>query len=214
MSDESLTAGERKRLYALLIVAAPVTNQQLRERTGLSLEGAARQRLNDLKLVESHKPGRSFVHELTDKGWAWCKQEMAAPLPERDPGGKIFQALLNTLDRFIAHSRTPVEKIFQPLSEAAPPVPAGEVIDVDARVRAAYGELTLGPEAWVGLARLRRHLSDVVQADLDAALHRLNRAQEISLVADADQRRLTPEDRAAAIRIGGEDRHLLKVEGA
>jgi hypothetical protein len=214
MPDDSLTVGQRKRLFALLIVAAPVTNRQLREQTGLALEGVDRHRLNDLKLVESHQPGRAFVHELTDKGWLWCKQEMAAPLPERDPGGKIFQALLNTLDRFIAQSRTPVEQIFQPLAETATPAVADQVIDVDARIRAAYGELSPGPEAWVGLARLRRHLSDVVQGDLDAALHRLNRAQEISLVADADQRRLTPEDKAAAVRIGGEDRHLLKVESA
>jgi hypothetical protein len=207
MPEQSLTAGERKRLFALLIVARAVTNRELREQTGLTLEGGFRERLNALGYAESTKSGRAFVHELTGRGQNWCQHQLSAPLPERDPGGKLFQALLNTLDRYVEKSGVPLLKIFQP----APAVVVGRTVDVDDRIRAAYGQLTPGPGAWVRLAHLRKHLGDVVQADLDAALVRLNGADDVMIAPDSIQRGLTREDRDAAVRIGGEERHLLKV---
>lgn len=215
MPDKSLTAAERKRLFALLIVAMPVTNREMREQTGLELERGVRERLNELKLVETHKRGQAYVNELTEDGWGWCKRQMTAPLPARDPGGKPFQALLNALDRYLDRSETPLSEVFHPApSGAASAVGStspGEILDVDERIRAAYGELAPGPGAYIRLTQLRRHLKDVVQADLDAALQRLNGSPGVVIVPDSDQRGLTPADRAAAVRIGGEDRHLLKV---
>ena len=76
-----------------------------------------------------------------------------------------------------------------------------------------YRELRPAPQAWVRLAHLRARLENVVQSDLDAALGRLNRASDVNLVSDADQRNLTPEDRVAAVKLGGEDKHLLMIEG-
>jgi hypothetical protein len=205
---DALTAAEQKRLLALMMAAAEVTNRELREQTGYELERAPRERLNELKLVQSRKQGQAFVHELTDLGWARCRAELAGPLPERiDANGKFIHALLGQLDR--ALSRSGLQ-----LADLASPTPAAvtEVVDVDAQIRQAYGELKPGPGAWVRLARLRKHLEGVVQADeLDAALIRLNNEPDISIFPDSDQRRLTAEDRAAAVRIGGEERHLLKV---
>jgi hypothetical protein len=65
--------------------------------------------------------------------------------------------------------------------------------------------------AWVSMPQLRAELPDIPRADLDAALIAATRDRDIVITADADERRLTAEDRAAAVRIGGEDHHLIKL---
>jgi len=236
MSDRSVTSSERKRLFALMVVATEVTNRDLRRLTGFDLDRTTRERLKEFKLIQSWMVRGAFVHELTDKGWAWCRDEMAAPLPEgRDPSGKLLQALLNSLNQFFLRSEiTPSEIFGAAYSSTTDGRPADETVvaertgkamdepngnenvhigDLDDRIRAAYRELRPQPGAWVRLARIRRHLEDVVQADLDDALRRLNSAPGVVIAPDSDQGRLSPEDRAAAVRIGGEDNHLLLVEG-
>jgi hypothetical protein len=213
MSDESLTGRERAVLFALMAVASEISNPELRARTGLDLTGPSRLKLNDLKLVESRTLGRSLAHELTDRGWARCRAIMSEPLPGRtDSGGKAMHAVFEGLDRFLRRANLQLADVFTVLPNDPDAYQPGEVIDVDARIRAAYAALTPEPGAWVRLAHLRRHLEEIVQADLDAALGRLNRASDVVIAPDSDQRRLTPEDRAAALRIGGEDKHLLMIE--
>ena len=58
--------------------ARKLSNAELEALIGIRLEGKERRKLNDLKLVESEKPGRRFVHELSDAGWRWCAEELAA----------------------------------------------------------------------------------------------------------------------------------------
>lgn len=210
MPDHSLTAAERKRLLALMLVTREVTNRELREQTGVILEKDVRVALEKLGLVDVRQPGRALVHELTDAGWARCKVELSAPLAER--GDKFTHALLVQLESYLARSDLQLADFFA--SSPDRKGPADEVIAVDARIRAAYGALAPGPDAWLRLTRLRAHLNDVVKEDLDAALRRLHRTADVVIVPDSDQRRLTPEDRSAAVRIGGEERHLLKVTGS
>jgi hypothetical protein len=213
MPDESLTGRERAVLLALMAVATEISNPDLRQRTGLDLTGSSRLKLNDLKLVESRQVGRALVHELSDKGWARCRTLASESLPSRpDSGGKALRAVLAGLDRFLKRSNLQLADVFKPLP--TPDAGPRDTADVDARVRAAYAALTPEPGAWIRLARLRRHLEDVVRADLDAALGRLNRASDVIIAPDSDQRRLNAEDRAAALRIGGEDKHLLMIEAS
>lgn len=219
MPDQSLTARERAVLFVLMAEATEVSNPELRERVGYVLDGAPRRRLNEFKLVESRKVGRPFVHELTDDGWAWCRAAIAEPIAlDTDINGRTLHAVLAGVQRFLDRSNQKLSDVFQPGPPAASltnPAPAAvEPIDVDARIRAAYGQLSPGPGAGVSLARLRKHLEDVVHTDLDAALRRLNRTPGVTITADPDQRTLTAEDKAAALHIGGEDKHLLMIESS
>jgi hypothetical protein len=86
---DELSARERAVLFTLLSQARKLSNAELEALIGIRLEGRERRRLNDLKLVESEKPGRSFVHELSDGGWQWCADEVA--------GGPFGRA--NSLER-------------------------------------------------------------------------------------------------------------------
>jgi len=74
---DELSARERAALFALLAAARKLSNSELEAQIGMRLEGKERRKLNDLKLVESEKPGREFVHELSDAGWRWCADELA-----------------------------------------------------------------------------------------------------------------------------------------
>jgi hypothetical protein len=78
MSEKRLGIKERAALLALMAAAREVSNGELQEVTGFSLTGEARRKLNEMKLVESNKSGRSFAHALTDDGWAWCAKELSA----------------------------------------------------------------------------------------------------------------------------------------
>ena len=89
MHHDELSARERAVLFTLLSQARKLSNTELEALIGIRLEGRERRRLNDLKLVESDKPGRAFVHELSDSGWQWCADEVA--------GGPFGRA--NSLER-------------------------------------------------------------------------------------------------------------------
>src|ERR1700678_2605716 len=75
---DELSARERAVLFALLAEARKLSNTELQALIGIRLDGKERRKLNDLKLVESEKPGRAFTHELSDAGWRWCADELIA----------------------------------------------------------------------------------------------------------------------------------------
>lgn len=205
MPAQSLTLKERAVLLALLAEARPLTNTELREAAGLTLDGASRYKLNDLKLVTSEKAGRSFVHELTDDGTAWCAKELGAERPERagSIGGALY-AVLSGLQRYLQRTGQVLADLFPGAEPES---------DVEARIRTAYRKLSSASGLpWVGLAALRAELPDVAREDVDAALQQLSRQPGIHVQAEANQQALRDADHEAAVRFGGSSRHLLKIE--
>jgi hypothetical protein len=197
--DDQLTLRERTTLLALMAEARELTNAELRALAGFTLDGPARRRLNEQKLVASRKVGRGFTHELTDDGWAWCREELSAPRPARAGfGGGALYALLAGLDRYLARSGLQLSDAFRP--------------DVEKQVRAAYRRVGR-PDEWVALAALRAELPDVPRTAVDAELERLAATPGVHVRAASDQKALTAADHAAAVRFGGDDRHLLMIEG-
>ena len=199
----SLTPRDRVVLLALMALNEEVSNADLKERVGFTLDGQPRLRLNKLGLVDSTKPGRAYRHVLTDQGWAWCWDEMAQPAPARADGGtRALYALLLPLRRFMERGDLRLADVFGVM-------PAGPL---EERIRAAYRELASQPGDWVSLTQVRALLG-ATKDEVDAILVRLEREDDVHIVPETDQRRLRPVDRAAAVRIGGKDKHLLKVDG-
>jgi hypothetical protein len=196
---EQLTVPERAALLALMAGARELTNAELHAVAGFTLTGDARRGLNERKLVASRKVGRSFAHELTDDGWARCKAELATERPARSGslGGALY-ALLAGLQRHVARSGQPLSEIFQP--------------DVEELIRSAYRDLARAPGDWVGLVQLREHLIGVSRKDVDAELERMASTPGVHVQAEPNQKALTEADRAAAVRFGGDDRHMLMIE--
>ncbi|WP_198943093.1 hypothetical protein [Actinophytocola xanthii] len=190
-------------MFVLMAEAHELDNRELDERFGLRLDGAERVRLNQLGLVESTRGGgnRPFVHELTDRGWRWCADELrsARPVP-RDSLGKAFHAVLAALGRYLERSQLALADVFHAHD------------GLTDHIRATYRALTEAPGDYVSLTDLRRRLDGTPRAEVDDAFRRLNRAPDVVLAPQEDQALLTERDRAAALRVGTQDVHLLAIE--
>jgi hypothetical protein len=87
--------------------------------------------------------------------------------------------------------------------------------DTELACRAGYVcayELTVRrPVSWVRLSVVRPWLEDVPPDVVDAELDRMIEEHDVHLEAALDQRSLTDDDWNAAVEIGGERRHQLKI---
>jgi hypothetical protein len=199
--DPHLTPRDRVILLSLMAAATDVSNRELKALCGLELTGDARRRLNEERLVDSPKVGRELRHQLTDAGWGWAKKELSQTCPPRaDTGTRGLYLVLNRVSAYLDRLNQSADVIFSP-----PPPPPG------IRLREAVADLAPAPEEWVALSALRARLSDIPRSDLDAALIAANQEPDLVITTDADERRLSPADRAAAVRIGGEDHHLIRM---
>lgn len=82
---------------------------------------------------------------------------------------------------------------------------------IEQRIRTAYKELVAQPAGWVALRRLREHLNDIPRDELDKTLYNMDLTPGVFLEPEVNQKTLTDADWAAAIRIGGEEKHLLSI---
>ena len=212
MTNDALNAKERAALLGLMAEARETSNPELREIVGFPLDGKERRRLNDRKLVTSERRGRPFVHELTDAGWRWCQEELTAGRPPRSSylGGACY-ALLANLSRFLDREDLRLADVFGRTDEPLRPAPATPDGGVERRIRAAYRQLAREPGDWVSLAELRP-LVGAGREEVDAVLRRLNRSHQASIIPEQNQRVLTQADEDAAVRIGGENKHLISIE--
>jgi hypothetical protein len=115
---------------------------------------------------------------------------------------------LNLVDRYMMRSGVMIEKIFTVADEAGA---QRDPKDLEKRVHTVYSELAVRPGELVSLARLRDKLADVTRDDLDRVLVSMDRARDIQLEPDPNRKALPPEAREAAVRIGGEDKHLVAI---
>ena len=200
MSRDDLTVRQRAVLFALLSKARPVPNPELKELIGVPLNGEDRRGLNERKLVESTKLGRAFAHELTDKGWQWCNKELAAAPGERATSlERAHYLVFGVLARYLDAAKLTLADIV-------------DANDTAARIEGGYRSLAAGAGEFVRLRELRLRLADVARADLDSALVALFTAQRINLIPQENQQALTDADHESALRIGGENKHLISIE--
>jgi hypothetical protein len=85
------------------------------------------------------------------------------------------------------------------------------VDDLETRIRTVYGSLAPRPGAWLRHTDLRRKLADVPSEALDKAFLALSRADDVDMMGEANQKILTAEDRRNAVRVGGQDTHLIAI---
>jgi hypothetical protein len=230
MADDKLSVPETAALLVLMVEAKEVSNPELQEKYALTLTGKPRAKLNDLKLVESRKQGRSFVHLLTDAGWARVAEELRNGInAPTGSGGAALRAVAAGLQRYVGRTGTSLAEIFAQdedvLPEEAPewdvmpqavaawePTSAAEpVIDVESRIREAYRKLADKPNTWVSLTHLRPLIGDLPRAEVDATLRRMIALPDVHIVPFENQKMLSPEDREAAVIIGDQATHMILI---
>jgi hypothetical protein len=82
---------------------------------------------------------------------------------------------------------------------------------METQIRKAYGEIAPRAGALVMLTQLRDALGCPDRGQVDAALIQLSRAPDVRIVPESNQKALTEEQRAAAVSIGNQDRHLILI---
>lgn len=206
VTPTDLTGTERAVLLVLMAESQPVPNPELLA-LGPKLEKPSRDKLNDLGLIESDRSSGRFVHELTDRGWHLCREIVAAGAPPRSTGpAKTLYTVLAGLDRYLLKADLSLADVFGYTAD----VPTTATIDD--RIRDAYARLAPRPGGWVSLTHLRAEFVDASRDDVDAALHTLYRTPGVSLIPEENQKVLTTADRAAAILIGDQHKHLIAIE--
>jgi hypothetical protein len=212
VSRDDLTVRQRAVIFALLGEARQVANPELEQLIGVRLDGADRRQLNARKYVESTKVGRAYVHELSDAGWRWCAQELAAPPGER--ASSLERAHYKVFGLFARHldaAGLTLADIVGPTSGAAPGAAANGA-DLTAFIETGYRSLAATAGEFVSLRELRLRLTDRTRPDVDAALSAMFTAQRVNLIPQSNQQALSDADREAALRIGGEYKHLISIE--
>lgn len=214
MSRDDLTVRQRAVLFALLGEARQVANPELEQLIGVRLDGADRRQLNARKYVESTKVGRAYLHELSDAGWRWCAQELAAAPGER--AGSLERAHYKVFGLFARH----LDAAGLTLADIAAPAPdalanTASAGDLTAFIETGYRSLAATAGEFVSLRELRLRLTELTdrpRPDVDAALAAMFTAQRINLIPQSHQQALSDADRDAALRIGGEYKHLISIE--
>lgn len=196
-----LTLRDQASLFALMVVARPVTNRELRDLAGLEISAEVRRRVNrEVELIGTRKRGTVNTHRLTPAGQSWCESALVAGRPDgaKFPAGVLYAAL-DTVGQYLARSGTKFGEFFQP--------------DIENWIRAAYTELTVRrePGSWIKLSALRPWLELMSKDVVDAELDRMIEQPDVYLMAELKQSSLSDDDRTAAVDVGGEHRHLLKI---
>ncbi len=208
MANVLLSIPERSALLALMTFVTETSNTEIRERYGFTVVKKVREQLAAHGYLTAQRAaGGAYVHELTDKGWARCREELAAPAPGgAQRGYRILYGVLHCLDRYLSAADLTMADFV-----AVQDKPDLDEQPVDDRLHGAYDMLASRPGAWVGLARLRVALQGVARQAFDDALLRLDLMPNVYLIPEANQKALTDSDRQAAIHVGGEDKHLLSI---
>ncbi|WP_329047044.1 hypothetical protein OG738_33365 [Amycolatopsis sp. NBC_01488] len=197
---------ETAAMLTLLALGRAIPNPELETLAGFTLTGKERRHLKDIGYITSEKVGRPFVHELTASGWVWCLKELEEQTP---PPPRAQSSLCSALYVFAGGIGESLERRDLRFADIFP-CPGGTIED---RIRIAYRELVTEPRGWVGLVDLRPKLGATTE-EVDAALKELSRAGKVHLVPEENRKALTDADHEAAIRIGGEDNHLLSIEAS
>ncbi|WP_127502360.1 hypothetical protein [Actinoplanes solisilvae] len=205
MTDKELTSVQRYVLLTLMINAEPLPNTAVSN----SLKKPKRDELVNWGYLEAG--GRPMILELTQKGHDRAVTELDGDQP---PGsgtvGLALYAALGFVRNLIERTGTKPEDLFR-FRLAGAPVAAALDSGLEERVRKAYSSLTARPGDYLMLEDLRAALPDVNRAELDDALIELNRARDVNLVPESNQKVLTGGQRAAAVSIGNQAKHLIAI---
>ena len=101
MDHPKLTPSQSAVLFVLMAQAREVRNPEL-STLAPALTKQSRELLNRMDLIESRKQSRTYIHALTDRGWAWCAEELGSEPPERSlPPIRALYAVLAGIGRHL-----------------------------------------------------------------------------------------------------------------
>jgi hypothetical protein len=198
---EKYGAQEQAALFMLMRLNRDVLNTELtKENVKLTVPG--RNKLNKAGLIESDTSTKPYVHRITDDGIRWCENALATVEAPSGTGPLVREmfGLLRSFLPFLRRHGIRLADVFRSDD------------DLESVIRAAYLELSVKPQDWVRLAKLRPKLNGADKDEVDAVLLEMVKTGTVHLAPDSNRKVLTEDDHAAALRIAGEDNHLVAIE--
>ncbi len=212
MANKQLTVPAKSALLVLMLMGKEASNSEIKDAYRFVIDKPVRAALTERGLIDAHiedQPRRHYVHTLTKAGWAHGRHELSEPLPDRaDKSFRVLHGVLRAIDAHLTRTHQDLEPFLHPNQE----VDQGAAADVTEWIESAYDSLVGRRGGWVSLTRLRGALGGIPRDELDDALRQLSRRPQVYLIPEANQKILTPEDRAAAVELGGEAKHLLSID--
>lgn len=200
---EKYGSHEQATLFALMLARTEVGNPDLKKDYGIELRADSRAKLNKDGLIRSWQVKRRYVHQITDDGIAWCARELGVvEAPARS--GPLARLVFEVVHRL-------------PLYLQWRDIDLADVIgrgSLEELIRDLYGELSVKSQDWIRLARIRPQTDGIDREAVDAVLMKMIKTGRVHLAPDSNRKVLTDEDHRAAVRIGGEENHLLAIEGS
>jgi hypothetical protein len=183
------------------------------------IEKDEREALLAAGLITKETRSRSFWLEVTDRGWHWAEEHLADSLPDKTFGGAfVLRAWLTRLQCFMRTRGVGLAEVLvqPPAQDRGEQTHEPEISEshrsLRERIRGAYLEVTGGGFNKRALLKdIRARLHSVDRQALDEALKRMQREDEASLMQLDNQVEITDADRAAALHIGNEPRHILWI---
>jgi hypothetical protein len=186
-----------------------------------AVEKGEREALYSAGLITVEKRARSFWLEVTDRGWRWAEEHLDHALPEKTfAGAFVLHAWLARLQAFMRARGIGLADVLGPAEARGAETQAGPAetpasIDYPMlrdRIRNAYLDVTGGRlNTRALLSDVRKRLQDISRDVLDGALKRMQREDEASLMQLDNRAEITDADRAAALYIGSEPRHIVWI---
>ncbi|MEV6444664.1 hypothetical protein [Amycolatopsis sp. NPDC051716] len=213
---EKFGTDERGALIALTLANEEVPNSDLVKNYGVRLSPAGREKLETEGFIAVREEGRRYYLRIKGPGIAWCEDHLAEVEPPQRPG-PLVRAVFEVLRRLVGQLRDRGVRLVDFLcgerdEQAEPVVPERSLpSDLETLIRQAYRQLAARPQQFVRLAQLRPKLNGADRAEVDEKLLELMKTSKVQLAPESNRRGLTDEDRAAAIRVGREDKHLLSI---
>lgn len=213
---DDLTPVEQSVLLILMAEAREVPNAYLTNERKVELKAPGRNKLKARGLIAVREEKRRFYVELTDSGWRWCRRDWPMAPAKTSSVGSALYAVMAGVCRYLDQAGVSLGDVFAPQHAPAAEAAGNEMVsltsaDIEARIRKVYGALAPRPGAPIKLAALRSTLGSLPRADVDRVLVQMNRAPDVSIVPESNQKTLTNEDRAAAVSIGNQQKHVISI---
>ncbi|MCF6286532.1 MAG: hypothetical protein L3K26_15255 [Candidatus Hydrogenedentes bacterium] len=179
--------------------------------------------LLDAGLIVLEKRGRANHLVLTDRAWQWAEEHLDAEFSPRANATPALAGILPRLKNYLKQTGTPLAELLSAEEaeyEEGADVPAGDggaapaQVSIDESIRRAY--LARSGNRWeirVRLAQLREDLGAYAREEQDLALLRMQSEGRLVLYRLDDPQDTFEADRAAALYLGGDPRHLVYMKG-
>lgn len=166
--------------------------------------------------LSEERRGNGKLLTLSDSGWYHLSMHMDAPIGSKSAAvaGAVLQNVLAALNRLMNDRDIRLSEVFAPPANAAErPPPAegasgGEAYAMWSRLDGLWSSLQDADES-IGLDKARGAFPEMSRHAFDANLMALQRMRKIVINPHDDPERVTPELRAAALRVGDRDMHFI-----